>query len=268
MKAQYQSGFNMSSKVEKKMDTVGSRIKQARVFLRITQAALAKKAGTTPQSWGKYEDDSVSPRIEMLKPFVELGISLNWLLTGQDEMLVYADEEVADDTLLPGDVDDILVFLKGEKDYKFSSELYKSDDFYKSIVDMQRQLIELSSSIHLGVLQSDEVKDIRPQIDSVKDHIEALEKTLKRVRSKKFKYHKEAAQYPEHSEKRAFFIWGKGCEKFGMPCIFEKSSLVLLERYKQKKISDAEMYDNALKSAKEQLDFIKMVNKLNSNNDS
>lgn len=78
----------MSSEINKKNQLeLGQRIKMARNDAGLTQGDLAREAGTTVQSWGKYEDGSVPPRVNMLAPFLRRGYSLDWIMTGHGSMI-------------------------------------------------------------------------------------------------------------------------------------------------------------------------------------
>jgi transcriptional regulator with XRE-family HTH domain len=74
------------------MKKVGKRIKLARYDTGLTQSEIATEAGTSIQSWGKYENGTVLPRVDMLAPFSVRGYSIDWIMSGQGEMKISTNE--------------------------------------------------------------------------------------------------------------------------------------------------------------------------------
>lgn len=63
------------------MDTVGARIKEARLAKNMTQAELAEQLGVTYQNIGQWENGKRTPRLETLEKIAEaLGISMEWFI--------------------------------------------------------------------------------------------------------------------------------------------------------------------------------------------
>jgi len=68
--------------------TVGSRIKEARSVLGLTQKELCKKTGMPLQSLRGYELSHRTPGGDAIEYLVRFGINANWLLTGEGAMLL------------------------------------------------------------------------------------------------------------------------------------------------------------------------------------
>lgn len=77
-----------SSLSEKNKHGMGPRIKLARKDAGLSQSDIAKEAGVSVQSWGKYEDGGVFPRVNIIHPLVIRGYSLDWILTGNGPMKI------------------------------------------------------------------------------------------------------------------------------------------------------------------------------------
>lgn len=76
--------------------TLGSRLRQARIQKGLNQEQVAAIIGKTTTAYGHYERD----RNEMSKDVaqklaINLGISLEWLLTGSGSMIAETDEFLA-----------------------------------------------------------------------------------------------------------------------------------------------------------------------------
>lgn len=67
-------------------ETVAARIRLARADT--PQEVFASQLGVHPQTVGKYERGLVVPGGDILARFRSLGISVDWLLTGEGEMLL------------------------------------------------------------------------------------------------------------------------------------------------------------------------------------
>lgn len=94
---------------------IGNRIKTARNDAKLTQSELAIEAGTTPQSWGKYEDGTVSPRIDVLLPLTKRGYSLDWIFTGEGEVQVAQKSSKRSENIQTQvDIDTEIQILEGE----------------------------------------------------------------------------------------------------------------------------------------------------------
>lgn len=63
------------------------RLRQVREHLGQTQASLAQRLEIGASTWQKYELGVSLPKAEALKQLAEEGISVDWLLTGEGEMM-------------------------------------------------------------------------------------------------------------------------------------------------------------------------------------
>jgi len=67
---------------------LGERIKQKRQALKITQQELAQRLGMTPQHISAIEQDKWAPSITLLPKLAEeLGVSIDYLLTGKESII-------------------------------------------------------------------------------------------------------------------------------------------------------------------------------------
>lgn len=65
------------------MKTIGGRLTTERRSTGLTQGDFAKKLGVTVQSQGNYERGVRSPSAEYLQEAAQLGIDVNYIITGQ-----------------------------------------------------------------------------------------------------------------------------------------------------------------------------------------
>lgn len=65
------------------METIGERITTERKSTGLTQGDFAKKLGITVQSQGNYERGVRSPSAEYLQEAFNLGMDINYIVTGQ-----------------------------------------------------------------------------------------------------------------------------------------------------------------------------------------
>ncbi|MGZ8944334.1 MAG: helix-turn-helix domain-containing protein [Methylococcaceae bacterium] len=68
--------------------TIGSRLKQWRIFNKLNQDEASTKLNIPFSTFKKYEMDTRNPGAEAMEAFVNAGINANWLLTGTGPMLV------------------------------------------------------------------------------------------------------------------------------------------------------------------------------------
>ena len=67
---------------------LGQRIRQRREILKITQQELAKALGMTPQHVSAIEQDKWSPSLALLPKLAkELGVTIDYLLTGKESII-------------------------------------------------------------------------------------------------------------------------------------------------------------------------------------
>lgn len=68
--------------------SVGNRIKEFRKIKNMKQGELAELLGIPQSNLARYENDGVNFTAEKLKQFYNLGINVNWLLTGEGEIFL------------------------------------------------------------------------------------------------------------------------------------------------------------------------------------
>jgi transcriptional regulator with XRE-family HTH domain len=73
--------------------TVGERLEQIRASFGLTQADFAAQCGVPLRTYSNYATDKRPPSHEVLQALAGKGINLNWLLTGEGEMLAIAGEQ-------------------------------------------------------------------------------------------------------------------------------------------------------------------------------
>lgn len=66
--------------------TIGNRIKSIRVAKNMTQGELANYLGIPQSNLFRYENDTGKLTSEKIEKFYQLGINVNWLITGEGEM--------------------------------------------------------------------------------------------------------------------------------------------------------------------------------------
>lgn len=71
------------------MTTLGERLLDRRKALNITQQRLAQASGVTPQHISLIEQDKTAPSLNLLPRLAkELGTTSDYLITGEDSMVV------------------------------------------------------------------------------------------------------------------------------------------------------------------------------------
>ncbi len=81
--------------------SIGQRLSAIRAYFGLSQEAMSQRFGLGTGGWKRLEKAGRAPRDDALAVFVESGIDLNWLITGQGDMMQkksLAREEV-DETL-------------------------------------------------------------------------------------------------------------------------------------------------------------------------
>ena len=87
-----------------KPEQIGSRIKQWRKHLNLTQVGFAELSGVHIGVLKKYERGVNVPGGEALGAFSKTGVNVNWLLTGEGHMTDTPSPEAASDNELPQDL--------------------------------------------------------------------------------------------------------------------------------------------------------------------
>ncbi len=92
--------------------TLGQRIRQRREDLRLTQQQLAQALGVTPQHLSVVELDKRSVSIEMAAKLAqELGVSIDYLVTGKEVAVADVIPAIKADATLELEVKNALVTL-------------------------------------------------------------------------------------------------------------------------------------------------------------
>lgn len=65
------------------MKKLGERLRTEREQLRLTQGEISNKLGVSPKTQGLYERGERSPSAEYLQEAAQLGIDVNYIITGQ-----------------------------------------------------------------------------------------------------------------------------------------------------------------------------------------
>lgn len=92
--------------------TVGERIRARREDLGLTQAELAAELSVTHQHVSAIEGGSSSPSLDLLVAFARrLGVSTDFLLTGEDPLMLDAEAGIRADRGLPREAKRRLVSL-------------------------------------------------------------------------------------------------------------------------------------------------------------
>ena len=67
---------------------IGERIKLVREQQKLSQKTFAEKCGNVPSTTiSKYEQGLIKPSAEILSKMGYMGININWLLTGEGEIM-------------------------------------------------------------------------------------------------------------------------------------------------------------------------------------
>lgn len=105
---------------------VCARLKSVRVHLRLTQAEMAGQMGISTRAYQTYEAAQRQPRAVDLAALAEVGIDLNWLLTGAGSMLRAAQEPppASGAPAAPATVDEDLMARVAEG----VAEIYRSEN--------------------------------------------------------------------------------------------------------------------------------------------
>ncbi|MCP4355647.1 MAG: helix-turn-helix transcriptional regulator [Proteobacteria bacterium] len=86
------------------------RLKQAREFKGLSQKAMAELVNCAPNALQKYEYGEQKPGFNILKGYRDLGFNVNWLLTGEGDMLLI-NEKFAQDNDLANKVANLMALI-------------------------------------------------------------------------------------------------------------------------------------------------------------
>ena len=76
------------------METLGQRISRLRKENGLTQEDIAKKFNISTQAVSKWEKDSTSPDISILRDLSKfLGVTIDYLLSGEEEQIVKIEKK-------------------------------------------------------------------------------------------------------------------------------------------------------------------------------
>ena len=76
------------------METLGQRISRLRKENGLTQEDIAKKFNISTQAVSKWEKDSTSPDISILRDLSKfLGVNIDYLLSGEEEQIVKIEKK-------------------------------------------------------------------------------------------------------------------------------------------------------------------------------
>lgn len=84
---------------------LAERLKQARESLGSTQKEIATKVSVSVQMWRAYESGKSVPGGNVLEALARHGLNVNWLLTGEGEMMRHDEQESSDTTQIHQQVD-------------------------------------------------------------------------------------------------------------------------------------------------------------------
>lgn len=92
--------------------SLGQRVRERRIVLDITQQDIADALEVTPQHISLIEQDKVAPSIALLPKLAqELGVSADYLLSGQEGIITEVIPAIKADKLLKLEAKKILLAL-------------------------------------------------------------------------------------------------------------------------------------------------------------
>ena len=69
--------------------TIGKRLKELKIALKVTSATLAEKLEIPVRTIGSYERDEAQPGVKFLNALIEhYRVNINWLITGKGMMFL------------------------------------------------------------------------------------------------------------------------------------------------------------------------------------
>lgn len=95
--------------------SLGQRIRKRRQILKVTQQELAQALGMTPQHISAIEQDKGAPSLTLLPKLAdELGVSIDYLLSGKEGIITDTIPAIKADKMLPLKVKRALIALVEE----------------------------------------------------------------------------------------------------------------------------------------------------------
>ncbi len=136
----------------KSEETIGARLKRWRQALGLTQAQFCERLGMHIGVLKKYEQDVNVPGGEVLAAIAKTGCNINWLLTGEGEMLpetrVSAEENASQ---YARRWEKIIALVEGIEDEQeraaFIDELYARARQTAELAELRKAVRELSAAI-------------------------------------------------------------------------------------------------------------------------
>lgn len=116
------------------METIGSRLKICRNYLNYSLKDMSSKLEI--KAWDSYEYNRSLPGANVLLKLAEQGISVDWILTGENEMLVTNNKSTINRELL----EKIVNLIEGElANSKYKIPAHRKAKVYFQIHDEIRQ---------------------------------------------------------------------------------------------------------------------------------
>lgn len=119
------------------MDDFGGRLKKIRGIFNLTQTQIAEKTGSSAAAFGQYEKGEKIPGGKVLAGLAQVGVNINWLLTGQGLPKEVSLEDKLQ--ILTEVISAVESFLKQAKKY---SLLMESDKQQKWIVALYEDFLK------------------------------------------------------------------------------------------------------------------------------
>ena len=130
---------------------IGERIKLVREQQKLSQKAFAEKCGDIPSTTiSKYEQGLIKPSAEILSKMGYIGININWLLTGEGEMMRgkgEAEEVVSEavEALSENRMLEKIVLMLADMSEEVQGEVFAHVQKAKHLSDLERRVEELEA---------------------------------------------------------------------------------------------------------------------------
>lgn len=129
-------------------NNIGSRVKEIRKRLNLTQAKFGKQLGVTHSHISKLETSTEMPSDTLLRLIsLEFGINESWLRDGEGQMLndVYEDDPEVSDVVFNRGMDKMKELLTTDSNVKYAHLTFSLDSFvnivdYKKIPDVRQSM--------------------------------------------------------------------------------------------------------------------------------